>query len=60
MVFDVDPEERLKMSLILKIYDDDLDGDEFLGQCKVSPEADGQYDQPCRQQHLARASVLSF
>ena len=36
LVFDVDPEERLKMSLILKIYDDDLDGDEFLGQCKVS------------------------
>merc|ERR1712166_617163 len=35
LVFDVDPEERLKMSLILKIYDDDLDGDEFLGQCKV-------------------------
>lgn len=33
--FDVDPDERKKTSLYLKMYDDDLGNDEFLGMAKV-------------------------
>jgi len=35
MKFDVDAEERKKMSLWLKMYDEDMGDDEFMGMCKV-------------------------
>jgi len=35
MKFDVDAEERKKKSLWLKMYDEDLGSDEFMGMCKV-------------------------
>eukprot|EP00656_Telonema_subtile_P005965 TRINITY_DN1273_c0_g1_i1.p1 TRINITY_DN1273_c0_g1~~TRINITY_DN1273_c0_g1_i1.p1 ORF type:complete len:729 (-),score=195.61 TRINITY_DN1273_c0_g1_i1:220-2406(-) len=33
--FDVDPEERRTMSLILKMYDEDFGGDEFMGMVSI-------------------------